>query len=703
MSEMRLKYFIELVSNLGPKAQADAKVVEDAQRRMDAAVGRTSDRMVNLDRVISRIGQNTSTERQIGYLQRLGQAADTAQAKMQRLRESVARGLDKAPEKFAEISAGYYGARTVMAPPLRAFSSLESATEDLRISMLKANGQVSKDFDKISAEAVRLGNQLPGTTKDFMLAARSLTTQGVPTNVVANGGLRASSYVGTLLGLDQERSAEVIAKLREAHGLGDDQLVPMADLVQRGFFGFGIKPQDYLETAKYAASTYNMMGITGYNQAKETLAIQGMAANVGLEGSSFGTNYAQMLTRMSQIENRKNRNSKEAREVRELLGEHGIDMQFYNDEGVFKGNMNMLEQLSKLRTLNPLEQVKVLNRLFGVEASRPAQILVQKGLEGYHAALGTIDSQANLDQRIAMKMDTFAAKLESLTGTIENVQARIATQTGRALKPAMDGANSVLGGPVGGFFEKYPGAGTAGLMAGGAAGTYLMGRFGGALWKALILRGAGAGGAAKAAQQLAWPVLEGAGGAVSGAGAGGAAAVRAAASGIASSAQLAKMLKYGGITTGIAALLEGTAVLADPNADKARELTRVGVTNGAGLLGGALAGAAAGSVLPGLGTLLGAIGGGLAGAYGSGAIFDWLWAKPQARALGPGGALDDPRRLSLASMGGLAMGPELKIGEGVLRLDVHVTSDGVTTQPTVLQQPSLIRINPGLTNPGGMR
>ncbi|HCY15621.1 MAG: phage tail tape measure protein [Curvibacter sp. GWA2_64_110] len=702
MSEMRLKYFIELVSNLGPKAQADAKVVEDAQRRMDAAVGRTSDRMVNLDRVIGRIGQNTSTERQIGYLQRLGQAADAAQAKMQRMRESMARGLDKAPEKFAEISAGYYGARTVMAPPIRAFANLEEATQDLRIAMTDASGKVSKDFDKISAEATKLGNQLPGTTKDFMMAARALIEQGTPTGVVAGGGLRAASYFGVLTGMDQYQSAETIAKVREAYGLKDDELVKMADLMQRGRYAFGINPSDYRMVASYAAPTYNTLGLTGLDNAKKLLAVQGIAAQVGLESSSFGTNFSMMLQRIGQFDSRVNKNSKEAREVRGLLSEHGIDMQFYNEKGQFSGVENMLAQLAKLQPLSQAEQQKVLTRLFGVEAGRPAQILVQKGQQAYQEALDKIDAQASLDQRISMKMETFSAKLEALGGTIENVMAKIATQTGQAAKPLMDGANSLLD-PAGRFIENHPGVGTAGLMAGGAAGAYLMGRFGGALWKALILRGAAAPAAAQAAGALAWPVLEGAGGAASGAGAGGAAAVRAAASGIASSAQLAKMLKYGGITTGIAALLEGTAVLADPNADKARELTRVGVTNGAGLLGGALAGAAAGSVLPGLGTLLGAIGGGLAGAYGSGAIFDWLWAKPQARALGPGGALDDPRRLSLAGMGGLAMGPELKIGEGVLRLDVHVTTDGVTTQPTVLRQPSLIRISPGPTNPGSVR
>lgn len=502
MRELKLRYFLDLVSNVGAKSQAEAKLMEKAQEAMNAAIVGTNNKFLDynklavlagkntglmqevitgatnkfvaLERAMDHVGLNTSLERQVGYAQRLAGAYEAAKTKAAALRHVVGQGLAAAPEIAAGAVGGYLGARAVMAKPVAAFSNLESATEDLRIAMTDATGKVSDEFARIRDEATKLGNQLPGTTKDFMRGARALATQGVPNSVVAGGGLRAASYVGVLLDLQQEQAAETIAKLREAHGLRDDELVPMADLVQRGFFGFGIKPQDYLETAKYAASTYNTMGITGLAQARETLAIQGMAANVGLEGSSFGTNYAMMLRRLGEIESRKNKNSKEAQEVRAMLAEHGISMQFFNDQGVFGGNTNMLQQLAKLRALNPLDQQKVLTRLFGVEAGRPAQILVQKGLEGYNAALGTINNQGSLDQRIAIKLDTFASKMESLGGTLENVGAVMARQFGEGVKPVIDKLNAALGGPIQGFFERNPSAGSV-LLGGATIGSAAIG------------------------------------------------------------------------------------------------------------------------------------------------------------------------------------------------------------------------------------
>lgn len=665
MRELKLKYVIDLVSNLGPKAQADAKSMEQAQAVMAAAITGTNNKWLDyskltllagkntstmqevitgatnkfaaMDRAMTQLGNNTSLERQAAYLQRIGRAAEYAQGKAQAMRDALAHGLDKAPEAFARVTAGAYGAQAIVAPPVRAFSSLEAATTELKTAMLTAKGRVDENFAKISAEAVQLGNQLPGSTKDFMLAARALQTQGVPSEVVANGGLRASSYVGALLGVPQEQAAEIIAKLREAHGLKDTELVPMADLVQKAFFGFGIKPQDYLETAKYAAATFNTMGISGFEKTRQTLAIQGMAASVGLEASSFGTNYSALLTRLSQVDPRLAKKSKEAREIKAMLGEHGIQMSFYDDKGVFKGNLNMLQELAKLRALNPLEQTRVIHTLFGTEAGRPAQILVQKGLEGYEQALATLDKQADLDQRITMKMDTFAAKLESLSGTIENVQAAMAKQVGEMLKPAMDKANETLGGPVQGFFERNPSAGTTALTGATVISAWLGQRFGGGLVTSLLARAGLSAGAAAAG--------------------GAAAASLAGATGVGAA----------GLFAGSQLLRLGSALL-----DLRNIQTREGVT---------LAPEARDRVMA-------------AALRAPNRALGFSSVVPDIAALrAPGGALGD-----LALPGGT-----LQLGEGKLAVEVRVSDDRTTARATVERQMPVVRIDAGNTNPAGYR
>ena len=572
--------------------------------------------------------------------------------------------------------------------------------------MMDKDGKISKDFDAIAAEAKKLGEKLPGGTKDFMLNARALIEQAVPTSVIANGGLRASSYFGALLGMDQYTAATTVAKVREAHGLGDTELPKAADLMQRGRFGFGIAPSDYLAVAQYAAPTYNSMKMGGLEKMRELLAIQGLAAQVGLEASSFGTNYSQMLVRTAQIGSRTNRNSKEAKEVKALLSEHGIAMEFFDKSGEWAGNRNMIEQLQKLLPLSTEDRLKVSNRLFGVEAGRPALLLADAGLKGYDKALATIDSQADLDSRIELKMSTFAAKLEALGGTIENVRAQIASQFGEGAKPVMDSLAGMVSGPLQGFYERNPGVGTATMAGLGLSSLYLGGRAG------LGLLSRFAGGAAEAGAS------------------GGAATAAAAASGASRMATAGKVasrvLKVGGPLALLGGGIDAVGVLADEKADKPRELTRVGVTTG-GALGGAAAGAALGSVVPGLGTAFGGIVGGLLGGFGGGAamgaLFDSIWEKkdpaarqaalPQAQ-LGKGfvSGLAVPQLdlLTLTAPGMGASSPlaagkttEVKVGEGRLAIDVRVSDDRVLAVPSIIQQPSLVKINAGGTNPGGFQ
>lgn len=784
MRELKLRYFIDLASNIGAKARADAQVLDQAQKVIQGAITGTNNRLTNwntltnkatkstaelqavltgatskftaLDRVITRVGSNTSTERQIGYMRRLTASIDQAESRANRLRQALAKGVERAPEAAAAAAGGYYAGKRVVAPFINDYRNLESATTDLRVAMMDSNGKISKDFDAIAAEAKKLGEKLPGGTKDFMLGARALIEQGMPTTAIANGGLRASSNFGALLGMDQYQAATTVAKVREAHGLADDELPKAADLMQRGRYGFGIAPTDYLEVAKYAAPTYNSMKMGGIDKMRELLAIQGLAAQVGLEASSFGTNYSQMLIRTSQIGSRTNRKSAEAKEVKALMAEHGISMEFFDKSGEWAGNRNMVQQLEKLRPLSTEDRLKVSNRLFGVEAGRPALRLADAGIEGYDKALATIDAQASLDSRIEMKMGTFAAKLEALGGTIENVRAQIAKQFGDGSKPVMDNLSSLVSGPMQGFFERNPGAGTAGLLGLGAGGAYLGGRLGGGLLKSLILRGAPAAGAV-------------AGGAAEAGAAGGAASAAAAASGASRMAVAGKVasrvLKFGGPLALVGGGLEAVSVLADDKADKPRELSRVGVTTG-GALAGAAAGAALGSVVPVLGTAIGAILGGVLGSLGggaaSGALFDAMWAKkdPAARqaALGSPVPPVEPNPLAppvpgVASGAGMwakkdpavrqaALGPvvpqgelnstfmsglgvpkmdlltltapgvgtasplqagrttEVKVGEGRLSVDVRVSDDRVSVVPMVTQQPSLVRIDAGRTNPG---
>ena len=693
MQDLKFRLMLDLISTVGARASQEGRQFEDAQRRMSDSTDRTASRFERLSRLTAGWGNDSSTERQVRWMEKLGQAVDQAHNKFQGLKRSLSAGLDKLPEIGMAVGAGAYAAKRVGLPPLQAFASLEEAVTELRMAMLRRDGTVGSGFDAISRAAIELGAKLPGTTKDFMSSAVALKQQGMPDEAILKGGLRAAGGFGVLMNMNQGEAATAIAKMREAYGVPDSQLYGMADLMQRGRYAFGIDPSDFKAVATYAAPTFNQLGLRGLGTAKELLAVQGMAASVGLEASSFGTNFADMLRRLSQVTGRQNRNSEQAREVRRTLKEAGVDLEFYNKKGEFAGVENMMGQLGKLRPLSTLQRQRVLDALFGAEAGRPAQILAQNGLEGYREAMAKIDSQASLDQRLNLKVQTLTSTVDALSGSFENLLATVGKPVGTAAKPALNTVNGWLGATTD-WMSDHPGVSAGTFAAGTAGASWLAMRGTGAL---LGRFGFGGGGGGAAGVRLgsfgtvspgAFPPIDGMARSTSWA---------ARAAGVGSFAARATPWALAGIGA--------YDVLSDDQlttAGKLNGLGRVGAQVAGGTAGwkaGAAGGAAIGTFFfPGVGTAVGGVLGGglgaLAGSWGGGKVYDYFSPPDPARDIV---AVTGPNGQIIQGANGAAM---LEIGEGRLSVEVRVADDRVGASTTVMQSMPMIRIDAGSTDPG---
>ncbi len=516
----------------------------------------------------------------------LARAQDATLGKVRELKRELGevskmQRLETAAQAGAAAGAGGYAAARVANAPIKAYESLDAAQADLKIALAKKGGTVDLQvYAEIMRQAVALGGDLPGATKDFVAAATALSEQGMPSNAITGGGLKAAAGFGVLAKMDQYQSATTIAKMREAYGLGDAELPEMANMMQKARYAYGIAPDDFRAVAAYAAPTYNTLKLTGKDNARDLLAVQGMAASVGLENTSFGTNFAQMLSRTSQIDYRKAGNGAEAKEVRELLDKYKIQLEFFGKDGKFAGIENMFSQLDKLKPLTDVDRMHVLNKLFGVEAGRPAAIMIDKGgLEGFKASRAKLDEQSDMGPRLALKTGTLQAKQEALAGSWENALATAAQGLGEAKKGAAGALADGLSGTLQPILEKNPGLGTGaitlGALGAGAATTWAASR---------MLQGAMGTGAGLRAVS-----------AIPGIGA---------AAGMAS--RLPVVAKGPGLF-GIGASLGG-AVLSSVYGEES-----TAARYGSAALSGAGLGATVGSIIPGLGT---AVGGGVGAALG---------------------------------------------------------------------------------------
>jgi TP901 family phage tail tape measure protein len=240
------------------------------------------------------------------------------------------------------------------------------------------------------------------------------------------------------------------AKLREAYKLSDDELTKMADSMQRAKFAFGMKPSDLMAASAYEAPVLNQLGISGLENTNKMLAIQGMAAQVGLEGSSFGTNFSMMLTRLAKGPEMMEMATKGMKgKAREIVESMGITFDFFDENRNFKGLDGMIKELEKLKLIadkgGQESALIVADALFGAEAGRPAMILAEQGEAGFKAAQERMEQQASLQQRIDRTTKSTANTLEALGGSLENLGAAMAGPAVQALHPLINLLNDATG------------------------------------------------------------------------------------------------------------------------------------------------------------------------------------------------------------------------------------------------------------------
>jgi hypothetical protein len=378
----------------------------------------------------------------------IGGATDKAAQGFARLQQSVSQVSAKMTEMGTKASLMGHGIVSALQTPIAAFANLDEASTNLRVAMMDNLGRIPPQFAEINRQAVELGNILPGTTADFVNSARALIENGTSLETVVNGGLKAAAYLGVILKIPQAGAAEMVAKFREAFGLAENELTKMADLTQRAKFAFGLNPEEVKYAAQYAGATLNNLKLTGIENTKMFLAMQGIARQKGMEGSVFGTNFASMLNNIGMMEQKLGRNSKIMQEINSDLAHAGIKMNFFDSSGKFVGLEKMVAELEKLKVLTEQDKLNVMNKIFGMEGGRVASMLSDAGVGGLHNAMATMARQADLMQRIEETNKSARNIWEALTGTIENFWAAFGGPMVTSLYPYMKAVNEFVGGPM---------------------------------------------------------------------------------------------------------------------------------------------------------------------------------------------------------------------------------------------------------------
>lgn len=482
-------------------------VIGATLRGVGSAFGEVTKHITNLNTRISiaerqqqRLGRTISrafsdSSRDVGTLKKrydqLGEAIKKAEKSQIKLNQALS-AQKKHSEKRQEIRGQFFetGAHA-MAMGMPVWSSIktyidqEESQNNLKIAMMKADGTFGQ-FNEISKIAGDLGRDLPGTRKDFYNLAQALKKQGISDQVLLGGALKTSAELNVLLDMDQFAGGEFLAKFIESHGLKENELGSAADYLQRAMFAGGLSKEQMYESMKYYAPKLNSLGLTGADNTEKVLAIEALAGQRGLEGSTFGTGFNMMLTRMNKGPEMLRQAKKGMKaEAREMLDSVGIEFNFCDKKGKFKGIEGMLSEMEKFEKIRAKYGDKgvdlVANELFGIEGGRLADILAQKGKKGLEEMLTKMREQASLQERINQKTATLGAALEQLGGVWESAVGTFGSAFAQDIKEFANVAQAFIENTLTPWIEKNKGliktsigivGGFVGIKMGILAATY---------------------------------------------------------------------------------------------------------------------------------------------------------------------------------------------------------------------------------------
>lgn len=394
------------------KATRPMQMVGRAGQEMAKQLSIAQNQAKNLSRALAD-GSGTeqfkrNLEQVAARIDKLRKANDSYQRSMA-LRDSLA----NAGVKMGVAGAAMGAAAMV---PVKAFAEAEDAGTQLAVSMMKAGGQVSANFEKVNELAMRLGNRLPGTTADFQNMMTVLIRQGISEQAILGGLGESAALLGVQLKMPFDQAAEFAAKLQDATRTTEGDMLALMDTIQRAYYA-GTDSGNMLNAFAKLAPALDTIRMKGLDAANAMAPLLVMADQSGMDGSAAGNALRKVL--------QKNMDTGKIAEVMAGLNKATgakLSLNFTDGKGEFGGLEKMFVEMAKLKNLTTETRLQVLKDLYGddAEVMQVVSLLINKGQAGYNETLAKMQAQANLQDRVNKQLGTLGNLWDAATGTITN-------------------------------------------------------------------------------------------------------------------------------------------------------------------------------------------------------------------------------------------------------------------------------------------
>ena len=276
-----------------------------------------------------------------------------------------------------------------------------------QLNVLQAvTGASNEQLGQLSAKAKALG-------ADLSLPATSAADAAEAMTELAKGGLSVSNTMSAAKGvlqlsaaaqIDNASAATITARALNAFGLAGTQAVHVADVLANAANVSTGEITDMALALQQSGAVAHQFGLS----ISETAAAISIMANAGIVGSDAGTSLKTFLQRIVPV-------SSQARKEMSALGVEFKDIH---------GNILPLPQIldnykSALQNLSPAQRQAALQIIFGTDAIRAANILINQGGAGLLNMTGLLDRQGAAAKLAGAQMKGLSGAWQGFTSNIQ--------------------------------------------------------------------------------------------------------------------------------------------------------------------------------------------------------------------------------------------------------------------------------------------
>lgn len=364
-------------------------------------------------------------------------AVNNSSKKLTEFAQKQQRFTAESAKGFAMMGVGKSIADSMQAP-ITAYADLEKEQLALKSTFLKAGGSFdAEQFGRITDEATRLGNMLPGTTADFIKLFRTMKENGTDAETILNGTGEAAAFLAVQLQLPMDVAGQMAARLRQNFNLKGSDMSEFMDLLAR-IKQVGPDATEITYAFNKSSGAINAFGLTGMANVKAMGAIyaQLVAAGGGFTGETAGTSMQSVLFEML--------DPKKMAAMQNAAAQYGKTLDFFDTTGKFAGMDNFIFQLDKLRELGESDKFNVLSAIAGPQGKDMSLLLslTNAGTKGFNDMNRKLAEQADLQTKVGTQLTGLAAIWEATSGTFTNTLAAIGEVWGPEIKKVTEAMGS---------------------------------------------------------------------------------------------------------------------------------------------------------------------------------------------------------------------------------------------------------------------